>query len=203
MRLSWRALSAIGALGTLLTCDQTGPSPVHIGGGHLGSIDAADTAVDDGHPSSSDEPRAADAAIDSPGDVIDPTDAASGGAWRSRLVAAGDVACDGCAQGVTANLIDELESIDRVAAVLVLGDLAYSSGSAAEFQAFYAPTWGRAEILRLSHPVPGNHEYASGSANDYFDYFDGTGGALGPAGPRGEGYYSFDLGPWHVIGLNT
>ena len=46
----------------------------------------------------------------------------------------------------------------------------------------------------MSHPVPGNHEYASGSANDYFDYFNGSGNATGPAGPRGQGYYSFDVG---------
>jgi len=120
-----------------------------------------------------------------------------------HVVAAGDVACDGCAQGATAALIDQLVSADHLAGVLVLGDLAYPSGSATDFQTFYAPAWGRADILRLSHPVLGNHEYASGSANGYFDYFNGAGTTSGPAGPRGEGYYSFDLGSWHLVGLNT
>ncbi|HXU64459.1 MAG TPA: metallophosphoesterase, partial [Polyangia bacterium] len=120
-----------------------------------------------------------------------------------RVVAAGDIACNGCAQSATAGLIDNLISADHLAAVLVLGDLAYSSGSAAEFQSYYAPSWGRPEILGLTHPVPGNHEYASGSAHDYFDYFDGPGGATGPAGPRDKGFYSFDVGAWHVIALNS
>lgn len=132
-------------------------------------------------------------------------DAASppGNTTSVHVVAAGDIACDGCAQGATATLVDKILSADNLAAVLLLGDLAYASGSAVEFQRFYAPSWGRPEILRLSHPVPGNHEYATGSANDYFDYFDGRGSAVGPAGPRGKGYYSFDLGAWHVIGLNS
>jgi hypothetical protein len=51
--------------------------------------------------------------------------------------------------------------------------------------------------------VLGNHEYATGSAKDYFDYFNGAGSTSGPAGPRDAGYYSFDLGSWHIIGLNT
>jgi acid phosphatase type 7 len=140
-----------------------------------------------------------------PGDQTDAnaSSVSDGPATALHVVAAGDVACDGCAQGATAALIDQLVSADHLAGVLVLGDLAYPSGSATDFQTFYAPAWGRAEILRLSHPVLGNHEYASGSANGYFDYFNGAGTTSGPAGPRGEGYYSFDLGSWHLVGLNT
>jgi len=114
-----------------------------------------------------------------------------------------DVACDVCSQGDTATLIDQLVSTDHLAVVLILGDLAYPNGAASDFQSFYAPAWGRPEILRISHPVPGNHEYATGSPKDYFDYFNGAGGGSGPAGPRDQGYYSFDLGSWHIIGLNT
>lgn len=120
-----------------------------------------------------------------------------------RVVAAGDIACDTCAQSATADLIDQLLSADRVAAVLVLGDLAYSSGSAAEFRSFYAPSWGRPEILAVSHPVPGNHEYASGTAQAYFDYFSAGGAPLGSAGPWDAGYYSFDVGAWHLVALNS
>ena len=55
----------------------------------------------------------------------------------------------------------------------------------------------------MTHPVPGNHEYADGLAAGYFDFFEGAGQASGIAGPRGGGYYSFDLGGWHFIALNT
>jgi hypothetical protein len=51
--------------------------------------------------------------------------------------------------------------------------------------------------------VPGNHEYVDTTASGYFDFFDGAGRTTGIAGPRGEGYYSFDLGDWHLVALNT
>jgi len=55
----------------------------------------------------------------------------------------------------------------------------------------------------MSYPVPGNHDYESGSAAGYFDYFNGVGAFSGRAGDRDKGYYSFDLGAWHVIALNS
>ncbi len=168
------------ALGVLLGCQRPSGAAASLAAGHPASRDGG----------------AVDARAASGGSPDAPA-----GVWR--LAAAGDIACDGCGQADTAALLDQLVSADHLQAVLVLGDLAYSSGSAAEFQAFYAPSWGRPAILQLSHPVPGNHEYASGSANDYFDYFDGPGADDGPAGPRGLGYYSFELGPWHVIALNS
>lgn len=181
MRAAGRKLWIVEAIALSLACHRTMPVTTHL---VAASADAADP--------------------------VDETDASSGRSSASaapptalHVVAAGDVACDGCSQGATAALIDQLLFADHLAAVLVLGDLAYPNGSATDFQSFYAPAWGRPEILRLSHPVPGNHEYATGSANGYFDYFDGAGTTSGPAGPRGEGYYSFDLGAWHVIGLNT
>ncbi len=79
-------------------------------------------------------------------------------------------------------------------AVLPLGDEQYDEGRLAAFRTSYAKSWGR-ERWR-SHPVPGNHEYASGGAG-YFAYF-------GPAaGPSGRGWYSFNLGSWHVDALNS
>jgi hypothetical protein len=51
--------------------------------------------------------------------------------------------------------------------------------------------------------VPGNHEYVDGTAAGYFDFFDGAGRMTGIAGARGAGYYSFDVGGWHFIALNT
>jgi acid phosphatase type 7 len=89
--------------------------------------------------------------------------------------------------------------------VFALGDTQYDCGSLAEFQASFAPSWGR--VKSLIRPAIGNHEYHSssaygdpgctGDASGYFDYF-GT-----AAGPRGRGYYSFDIGSWHVISLSS
>jgi hypothetical protein len=130
---------------------------------------------------------------------------AAGAAPAAGLViaAAGDIACAGCAQDATADLLDQLLQSRGVVAVLPLGDEAYASGLLSEFQSFYAPGWGRPELLALTHPVPGNHEYTDGMATGYFDYYDGPGRTTGIAGPRGEGYYSFDVGGWHLIALNT
>jgi acid phosphatase type 7 len=80
--------------------------------------------------------------------------------------------------------------------VFALGDNAYFSGSAREYRECYDPAWG-GERGR-TRPVPGNHEYEGGSAAvPYFDYF-GT-----QAGPAGLGYYSYPLGAWHIIALNS
>jgi hypothetical protein len=119
------------------------------------------------------------------------------------IAAAGDIACAGCAQGATADLLDQLLRTRRMAAVLPLGDEAYASGLLTEFQSLYGPSWGRPELLPLTHPIPGNHEYVDTIAAGYFDFFDGSGRSSGIAGPRGEGYYSFDIGGWHLIALNT
>ncbi|UTY57740.1 metallophosphoesterase [Massilia sp. erpn] len=80
-------------------------------------------------------------------------------------------------------------------AVLSLGDHTYPIGLEAEFRDCYAPTWGR--FKDITHPTPGNHEYYGGSADGYYGYFGAA------AGPRGRGYYSFDLGGWHLVSLNS
>jgi hypothetical protein len=80
--------------------------------------------------------------------------------------------------------------------VFVLGDNAYFSGSAREYRDCYDPVWG-SERGR-TRPVPGNHEYDGASAGvPYFSYF-GT-----QAGTAGLGYYSYELGAWHIIALNS
>jgi hypothetical protein len=119
------------------------------------------------------------------------------------IATAGDIACTSCAQAATADLLDGLLRSKNIAALLPLGDDAYQSGSLKEFDAYYQPSWGRPELLAITHPVPGNHEYVDGAGTGYFDYFDGPGQAMGIAGPRALGYYSFDLGGWHFIALNT
>ena len=119
------------------------------------------------------------------------------------IVAAGDISCEDCGQDETAALIRVLSRAQPLAAILPLGDEAYQDGDLAEFRDNYAPSWGSPELLALTHPVPGNHEYHHSNGDGYFDYFDGAGQANGIAGPRGQGYYSFDIGGWHLIALNS
>jgi hypothetical protein len=56
-------------------------------------------------------------------------------------------------------------------------------------------TWGR--FRGRIHPAPGNHEYNTPGASAYFQYFGED------AGPPGRGYYSYEVGAWHVISLNS
>jgi acid phosphatase type 7 len=124
------------------------------------------------------------------------------------VAAAGDIACSpsdpdfnggaghsgACRQTSTSNLLVN----PGFAAVLPLGDEQYEDGTLTEFRGSYDPSWGR--VKGISHPVVGNHER---SGSGYFDYFNGVGIQNGPAGTRGKGYYSFDIGSWHLIALNT
>ena len=86
-------------------------------------------------------------------------------------------------------------------AVFTAGDNAYTSGTLTEYTTRYDPSWGR--FKDLTSPTPGNHEYLTAGASGYFDYFNGVGAQTGPAGDRSRGYYSFDVGEWHFIALNT
>jgi acid phosphatase type 7 len=128
------------------------------------------------------------------------------------VAAAGDIACDRaagtttCKQMMTSDLLVDA----NLAGVLTLGDNQYECGGLTSFALWYEPSWGR--VKAITHPALGNHEYqtsggtdcdTSGSAGGYFDYFNGVGNANGPAGERGKGYYSYDLGSWHLIALNS
>jgi hypothetical protein len=108
------------------------------------------------------------------------------------LVGAGDIAWCGNLLGAeaTAKLIENIPGT-----VFAAGDLAYDNGTLQEFQNCYEPTWGR--FKNRTRPAPGNHEYIGSSASGYFQYW----GAV--AGDPKKGYYSYDLGPWHVVALNT
>ena len=109
------------------------------------------------------------------------------------LVGAGDIAGCGAALAgaeATAKLIEKMPG-----EVFASGDLAYEHGNAAEFHECYGKTWGR--FKDRTHPTPGNHEYGTPEARDYFRYWGDR------AGPVGKGYYSFGLGVWHIIALNS
>jgi 3',5'-cyclic AMP phosphodiesterase CpdA len=108
------------------------------------------------------------------------------------VLAAGDIADCKILRGAiaTAQLLDRLPGT-----VLTLGDNAYESGLASEFEKCYGPTWGRHR--ERTRPAIGNHDIRTKKGEPYYDYFGEA------AGPRGKGYYSFDLGTWHVVALNS
>jgi hypothetical protein len=108
------------------------------------------------------------------------------------FVGAGDIAqcTNGGVPQATARLLDSIDGT-----IFALGDNAYPSGTAENYRTCYDTTWGRHKSR--TRPVPGNHEYDSGSPAPYFEYF-GAG-----AGASGVGFYSYDLGNWHVIALNS
>jgi hypothetical protein len=108
------------------------------------------------------------------------------------VVAAGDIAdCRGGGDEATARLVGGIGA----STVLALGDEAYPEGSAKDFEECYDPTWGR--FIDRTKPVPGNHEYDTRGAAGYFHYFGRA------AGESGKGYYSYDLGKWHIVALNS
>lgn len=106
------------------------------------------------------------------------------------FVGAGDIGACGGSADTTARQLDGIGGT-----VFTLGDNAYPNGSRADFLNCYDPSWGRHK--GRTRPTPGNHDYGQPGALPYYDYF-------GPqAGPYGLGYYSFDLGAWHIISLNS
>ncbi|MFH0518685.1 DNRLRE domain-containing protein [Streptomyces sp. M41] len=106
------------------------------------------------------------------------------------LVGVGDIAGNWDDDEATAKLLDDIPGT-----VFTTGDNAYQSGSASEYNKYYAPTWGRHKDR--TRPVPGNHEYRTPRAQGYYDYFGAA------AGDPDKGYYSYDLGKWHVVALNS
>jgi acid phosphatase type 7 len=110
----------------------------------------------------------------------------------SVLVAAGDIAaCGSDGDEATAAVLDGFAD----ATVATLGDNVYESGTAAEFARCYGPSWGR--HTARTRPAPGNHDYATARASGYFGWFGAA------AGDPAAGWYSYDLGSWHVVVLNS
>jgi hypothetical protein len=124
------------------------------------------------------------------------------------VAAAGDMSCDpaGAAAGdedgdgkgpgqCQDRAVSDLVLSAHPAAFLPLGDNQYDSGTAQAYRGGYDKTFGR--LLTVTHPVPGNHEYKTGGAAGYFGYFGAR------AGDPVKGYYSYDLGGWHLVALNS
>jgi hypothetical protein len=108
------------------------------------------------------------------------------------VVAAGDIAtCYGAGgDEATSRLLSDIGGT-----VLTLGDNAYQDGTPEEFADCYSPSWGLHK--NRTKPSSGNHDYHSEGATGYFGYFGEA------AGEPGKGYYSFDLGAWHIAALNS
>jgi alkaline phosphatase len=141
--------------------------------------------------------RQMDLASASPGPLrpgpspAEPSPAEPSPADSVRVIAAGDIArCDSKADEGTAALVASMPGT-----VLALGDDAYENGSATDFAKCYGPSWG--PLLDRTRPTPGNHDHNTAGAAAYFDYFGDR------AGPNGRGWYSFELGAWHIVALDS
>ena len=107
------------------------------------------------------------------------------------LVAVGDmVQCNGGGAQRVSDLLDRLPG-----RILGLGDFAYQSGSAVEFENCFDPIFGHQR--ERFDPVPGNHEYYTPGAAPYFAYFGAA------AGDPTKGYYERNVGNWQILGLNS
>jgi hypothetical protein len=119
--------------------------------------------------------------------------------------AAGDVACDptsssfnggnGTSGSCRQKAVSDVMLNSNLTAVLVLGDVQYEDGTLTKYQQSYDPSWGR--MKNITRPAVGNHEYLTSGAAGYFSYFGAA------AGDRTKGYYSYNVGAWHIIALNS
>jgi len=107
------------------------------------------------------------------------------------FVGAGDIAsCSRTQDESTAKLLDGISGT-----VFAAGDNVYEKGTASEYTNCYGPTWGRHK--NRTWPVPGNHEYETPGATGYYGYYGSR------AGDPKKGYYSFNIGAWHAVMLNS
>jgi acid phosphatase type 7 len=125
------------------------------------------------------------------------------------IAAAGDIVCEPtgpyfdasnpahCQFRATARAIRDEIAAGTVERVLPLGDNQYHQGSLSEYRHGYDPTWGT--FKSLTEPAAGNHEWLTPNADGFFDYFSPTTPQIDP----GRYYYSYDLGAWHIIVLDS
>jgi len=131
--------------------------------------------------------------------------AAPSGPGDPVIGAAGDIACDpssssfnggnGTSGSCRQKAVSDVMLNSNLTAVLVLGDVQYEDGALTKYQQSYDPSWGR--MKNITRPAVGNHEYLTSGAAGYFSYFGAA------AGDRTKGYYSYNVGAWHIIALNS
>src|SRR3990172_3450125 len=114
------------------------------------------------------------------------------------VAAVGDIACKSLpSEHDTRCRYDRVAELIRSLAperFLALGDLQYLHGSLEQITSYYDRFF--ADLKPITAPVPGNHELYTLYGDGYYTYFGKA--AHGPGG-----WYSFDLGDWHVLALNS
>jgi hypothetical protein len=197
---SWTGKGSISFAYQWQRCDTSGNACQNLGGATrttygLGPADVGSTMRVVVTGTDADGPNGASSATSGQTGVV-------ASARNSVVVAVGDIACapgdtsNDCQQGMTANLA----SAQNPDAVLPLGDNQYNSGLLSEYNGAgaYNATWG--VFQPIVHPDPGNHEYtASSTAAGYFNYFGAATGGSTASAP----YYSYNLGSWHLIALDS
>lgn len=164
----------------------------------LASAAASDLTAATGYQRSLPEPPGRGAPLSHPS-ATSPRTALAVDGDDPVVAAAGDISCypyappqpGQCRQARTADAVVAMAP-DKV---LALGDLQYDDATYDEFLDGYDKSWGR--FKDRTRPAIGNHEYQTPGARGYFDYFGAA------AGDRAKGYYSFDLGQWHLVALNS
>jgi len=112
------------------------------------------------------------------------------------LIGAGDISvCGQVGDEITAKQVEKLLAQFPQAQVFTAGDNAQTIGELFEYTDCFDPSWGR--FRKLLHPAPGNHDWYTDHGKYYFEYFGAA------AGKPGLGYYSYDLGAWHIVSLNS
>lgn len=122
-----------------------------------------------------------------------------------KVIAVGDISCEPTITADASNCRakEVVEAIEKRKPdnVLLLGDLQYDKGQTEYFKTVFTPLWQ--SLKPVSYAAPGNHEYYTKDAQGYFDYWNGDTQTSNQAGARGKGYYSFNIGKWHIISLNS
>ena len=117
------------------------------------------------------------------------------------FIGAGDIAETQARAEASAKVLDGVVAADPSTVVWTSGDNAYENATDSDYATKYAPTWGRHRSR--TRPVPGNHEYQTPNAAGYFNYFCPTAtNCVFPGGTQ-QKYYSYNLGNWHIVSLNS
>jgi len=121
------------------------------------------------------------------------------------LAGAGDIgSVSGDGDEYTAQVLDAIFDGNHPGGIFTAGDNMNESTAPYDYYVnYFEPTWGRHKSL--IRPSTGNHDYmdTDGVGQGYYDYFNGIDNLTGPAGDRDKGYYSYDLGAWHIVVINS
>lgn len=108
-----------------------------------------------------------------------------------RMIAVGDIAaCYSTGDEQVAAMVANMPGT-----IATLGDTVYTFGYLGDYFRCFQPSWG--PLKSRIRPAIGNHEYLWKGGSPFFNYFRSA------AGPRHRGYYSYDLGSWHIVVINS